>query len=143
MNIVIMTGRFGKDPESRTFNRNGVDTMVATFSLAVDRDFKKNGEKVTDWFNCSAFGKTAEHIMAYYHKGMKANCIGKIETDRANDKNGNPITYYNYRVDKIEFGESKGVNDSASAISSSVQPAVEPIDSFQSIPEIMEDLPFN
>ena len=143
MNIAIMSGRLGRDPESRTFNRNGTESMMATFTLAVDRGYSKNNERVTDWFNCSVFGKTAEHVMAYYHKGMKAICIGKVELDKGTDKNGNPTTYCNFRVNQIEFGESKSANEAHASAASSVTPTVEPIDTFQSIPDIMEELPFN
>ena len=77
MNKVIMMGRFTRDPEIAYGGRD--NTAVARFSIAVDKRYKKEGESGADFFNFVAFGKTAEFIEKYFHKGMRALIEGDEE----------------------------------------------------------------
>lgn len=103
MNRIFLMGRFGKDPELK-YTAGDKPVAVARFSLAVDRKFKK-GE--TDFFNCSAFGSTAEFIEKYFKKGMKALIEGRIENSQYTNKDGQKVTATGVIVEAIEFCEKK------------------------------------
>lgn len=103
MNKVIMMGRLTKDPDVR-YTQAG--KAVAGFSIAVDRRFKSEGQPQADFFNCSAFGKTAEFIEKYLRKGIKIALAGEVQNDNY-EKDG--VKHYGTKiiVDQVEFAESK------------------------------------
>lgn len=105
MNKVILLGNFTRDPEIKY--AQGSNTAIARFSLAVSRRFKREGEPETDFFNCTAFGKTAEFIEKYMHKGSKAALVGRVENDNYTNKNGEKVYSVKVLVDEIEFAERK------------------------------------
>lgn len=106
MNLVTMSGRLTKDPEIRyTTGQNSI--AVASFSIAVERRFKKEGGPEADFFSCTAFGKTAEHMEKYWKKGMKAMISGRIENEAWQDKDGQKRTSTKILIDQIEFCEKK------------------------------------
>ena len=107
MNRWIGSGRLTKDPEIRYTQQQ---TAIATFAVAVDR--WKEG---TDFFTCKAFGKTAEHIDKYWHKGMKALITGRLQQDVWTDKNGDKKQAVVILVDEIEFCEKKGETQTTEA----------------------------
>lgn len=86
MNKVILMGRLTKDPEIRTAQTG---TLVANYSLAVDRGDKDGN---TDFINCKAFGKPAEFVQKYLHKGMKILVEGRWQTGSFDGKNGKVYT---------------------------------------------------
>lgn len=102
MNKLILIGRLTKDPEIRVSG----SVTIAKFSLAVDRRFKRDGEPEADFFNCTAFNKTAEFIEKYCSKGMKMALEGRIQNDNY-EKDG--VKHYGVVVivENIEFAESK------------------------------------
>lgn len=127
MNLIVLVGRFTSDPEIR---RNG-DKTIGKFSLAVNRKFKREGEADADFFNCVVFGKTAEFLEKYFHKGMKAVVTGELRNNHYTDTNGTKHYSEQVVVNNIEFAESK---------STSTPPA----DNSGFIPmDIGEELPFN
>ena len=67
MNRAIITGRLTRDPETK---QTQSDSTVVRFSVAVDRRFKRDGEPTADFFNCVAFGKTAEFVQKYFAKAV-------------------------------------------------------------------------
>lgn len=137
MNKVIMIGRLTKDPEIR-YAQGPSGTVVGAFSIAVDRRFKRDGEPDADFFNCTAFGKTAEFVEKYIHKGTKVVVEGHLQNDTYTNKDGNKVTATKIIVDTMEFAESKS-HDSAPA---DVKPAPDK-DGFMQVPdEIAEELPF-
>ena len=69
MNKVILMGRLTRDPEVR-YTDGGVS--IAKFSLAVDRRFKRDNGPTADFFNCTSFGKQAEFVEKYLHRGTKS-----------------------------------------------------------------------
>ena len=86
MNNIILTGRLTKDVEMRYIPVTG--TPVATFTLAVDRDFvKKDGTRDTDFIPVETIGKTAEFCKNYLSKGRLVAVQGSIRVDRYQDKN--------------------------------------------------------
>ena len=70
MNKVILIGRLTRDPEIR-YSQGTSSTAVGTFSIAVDRRFKRDGEPDADFFNCTAFGKQAEFVERYLKKARR------------------------------------------------------------------------
>lgn len=105
MNKVILLGNFTRDPEIKY--AQGSNTAIARFSLAVSRRFKREGEPDADFFNCTAFGETAEFIEKYMHKGSKAALVGRVENDNYTNKNGEKVYSVKVLVDEIEFAERK------------------------------------
>lgn len=110
MNRVILIGRLTKDPEIRTSG----NYTIASFSLAVDRKYKREGEAEADFFNCTAFNKTAEFVEKYCKKGTKMVVEGRIQNDNY-EKDG--VKHYGVKimVDSLEFAESKSSNNTPSA----------------------------
>lgn len=103
MNKVILMGRLTKDPEVNT-TANG--NTIARFNLAVDRRYKSDGQPTADFPSCVAFGKTAEFINKYFHKGMKILLEGRIQTG-SYDKDGVKHHTTDVVADSVEFAESK------------------------------------
>ena len=79
MNKVILMGRLTKDPEVRyTTNTN---TLVASFSLAVNRRFAKQGEeRQADFINVVAWNKTGEFCSKWFKKGQQVGVVGRLQT---------------------------------------------------------------
>ena len=107
MNIFCSMGRLTKDPEVR-YTQGQTPMAIASFSLAVDRKFKRENEPDADFFNCTAFGKVAEFVEKFLKKGTKVVCQGRMQNDNYKDKNGNMVYAMKYMIDQIEFAESKG-----------------------------------
>lgn len=108
MNRAIITGRLTRDPETK---QTQSDSTVVRFGIAVDRRFKRDGESTADFFNCVAFGKTAEFVQKYFTKGMKINLEGHMQTGSYTNKEGQKVNTFDIIVDECEFGESKAAND--------------------------------
>jgi len=109
MNRVILIGRLTKDPEIRTSG----NYTIASFSIAVDRKFKRDGEPEADFFNCTAFNKTAEFVEKYCKKGAKMVVEGRVQNDNY-EKDG--VKHYGVKimVDSLEFAESKSASSTPS-----------------------------
>lgn len=103
MNKAILMGRLTKDPEVRY--TNGGKT-IGSFSIAVDRRFKSEGQPEADFFTCVTFGKQAEFVEKYLKKGTKILLSGQMQNNNY-EKDG--VKHYNTQivVDEIEFAESK------------------------------------
>ncbi len=106
LNKIILMGRLGRDPEKR-YTQNG--TPVASFSLAVDRDFKDKatGEKVTDWINVTAWRQTAEFVCRYFAKGRLAVVEGRLQMRDYTDRQGNKRRAAEVVADNVYFADSK------------------------------------
>ena len=105
MNKVIEVGRNVKDIELRQTNSG---TSAVEFSLAVKRAFKNaNGEYDSDFFNCVAFGKSAETISRYVKKGDMIGIEGRLQTRSYTNKEGRKITVTEIIVENFEFLQSK------------------------------------
>ena len=92
MNNVVLMGRLTRDPDNRTSMSVNGDLEVSRFTLAVDRRFKRSGEEQTaDFISCVAFGKTAEFIRNYVHKGTKVCLNGRIQTGSYTNKEGQKV----------------------------------------------------
>lgn len=100
MNSLILSGYVGKDPEVRV-TQSGM--TIANFSLGVNRRFSKDK---TDWFNCTAFNKTAEFIEKYIRKGNQIVLEGEIQNDNY-EKAGKKVYGFKVIADQVEFADSK------------------------------------
>lgn len=106
LNKVFMQGRLVADPELR-HTPNGV--AVASFRVAVDRDFKdKNtGERQADFINVVAWRATAEFVSKFFSKGRMAIVEGKLQSRNYEDKDGNKRYALEVIADNVYFGDSK------------------------------------
>lgn len=104
LNKVILMGRFTRDPELRS-TPQGVSTC--SFSLAVDRDYVREGEeRKADFINCVAWRNTAEFISKFFHKGSMAVIEGSIQT-RSWAEEGKKRYATEVVVSQIYFADSK------------------------------------
>ena len=104
LNTCILMGRLTADPELRT-TQSG--KSVASFSLAVDRDFQQNGEKQADFISVVAWGKTAEFIDKYFHKGRMIALQGRLQARTYKDREGNNRKVVEVIADKVRFTGEK------------------------------------
>jgi single-strand DNA-binding protein len=135
MNKVIMMGRLTRDPEVR-YSSEG--NAVSKFSLAVDRRYKREGQPDADFFNCVAFGKTAEFTEKYLKKGTKVVLDGELQNNNYTNKDGQKVYGMQIVVNSLEFAESK-------SSSNSDRESTQQVDSndFMNVPDVAEEeLPF-
>lgn len=106
LNHIVIMGRLARDPELR-HTQSG--TPVASFRLAVDRDFKdKNtGERATDWIDCVAWRSTGEFVSKYFTKGRMAVVEGRLQMREWKDKEDNKRITAEVVADSVYFGDSK------------------------------------
>ena len=107
LNHIVLMGRLTRDPELR---RTGSGIPVASFSLAVDRDFGSNretGEKETDFIDIVAWRSTAEFVSRYFTKGRMAVVEGRLQMRDWTDRDGNKRTSAEVVADNVYFGDSK------------------------------------
>jgi len=148
MNIVIMMGRLTRDPEVRYTQDQ---KPIANISLAVDRRMKREGQPDADFFNgFVAFGKTAEFIEKYLHKGSKVVVQAHLQNDNYQGKDGQTVYRDRFYIDSIEFAESRAASQAnnqgqqSNNQGRSRQQSQARQDDFMNIPDgIDEELPFN
>ena len=104
MNTVVLIGRTTRDIELR---RTGNGTAVASFTLAVNRDFKTNDGQEADFIQCVAWKKTAELLEQYVHKGDRIAVNGSIRTRNYEDSHGRTVYVTEVLVNHVEFLETK------------------------------------
>ena len=110
LNHIVIMGRLARDPELR-HTQSG--TPVATFRMAVDRDFKdKNtGERATDWIDVVAWRSTGEFVSRYFAKGRMAVVEGRLQMREWTDKEGNRRTTAEVVADNVYFADSRRDGD--------------------------------
>lgn len=105
LNIAAFTGRLAADPELR---RTQSDTSVVSFSIAVDRNFCKQGEeRQADWIDCVAWRGTADFISKHFRKGSMIAVDGSMQTRTYEDKSGNKRKAVELVVSNVSFCGSK------------------------------------
>ena len=105
LNHIVLMGRLTRDPELR---RTGSGVAVASFTLAVDRDFAAQGaEKETDFVDIVAWRNTAEFVSRYFTKGRMAVVTGRLQIRNWTDKEGNKRRSAEVVADNVYFGDSK------------------------------------
>ena len=112
LNHITIMGRLTRDPELRYTQSQ---TPVASFTLAVDRDFggRDGGEKQTDFIDCVAWRSTAEFVSKYFAKGSMAVVSGRLQIRDWTDREGGKRRSAEVIVNSIYFGDSKKDGDSS------------------------------
>lgn len=109
-NLVVLTGRLTADPELKT-TPSGVS--VTSFSIAVERPYKKGEEREADFINIVAWRQTAEFVTHYFTKGSLIGIEGSIQTRRYEDKNGNNRTAFEVVANNVQFVMPKSAAERA------------------------------
>lgn len=139
MNRTYMIARLTKDVEVR-YSQGEKSTAVARFSVASDRDYKREGEQTADFYNCIAFGKTAEILERYAGtKGTQVALEGRFQNNNWTDRDGNKHYDFQFNVEKVTLIGSRNANGENPAQQTSGD------DGFMNIPDGIDDaeLPFN
>ncbi len=123
MNKVILMGRLTKDPEMRATASN---ISVCSFTVAVDRRFKSDGQPTADFIPVIAWRQTAEFVNKYFRKGNKIAVTGSIQTRSWDDKDGNRRYATEVVADEVEFCESKKSDSQGGGVEFMAPPPVAP-----------------
>ena len=118
LNHITIMGRLTRDPELR---RTGSGIAVASFTVAVDRDFsgKDGGEKETDFIDCVAWRQAGEFVSKYFTKGRMIVVPGRLQIRSWTDKDGNKRRTAEVMADNCYFGDSKRDSDGGSSFGGS------------------------
>jgi len=144
MNQVVLIGRLTRDPELRFISSSG--TAIARFAIAVNREYKRDGQSETDFFNIVVWGKSAENCANYLKKGRLVAINGKMQNNNYEDKNGvkhYTIEIHANRVQFLEWGDdnkrqnqsysSQGQRNSNQQYQSNQNDSLDGFDGFQAI----------
>ena len=112
LNHITIMGRLTRDPELR---RTGSGIAVASFTVAVDRDFspKDGGKRETDFIDCVAWRGTGEFVSKYFTKGRVIVVEGRLEMRNWTDKEGNKRRSAEVIAENVYFGDSNNGNKGA------------------------------
>ena len=147
LNCTTLIGRLVADPELKTTNSG---KSVATFRIAVDRAFVKQGEqRQADFITIVAWGNQALFVSRYFSKGSMIAIQGRIQTRNFEDGNGNKRTAFEVVATEISFCGGKNETSPAPAQATTTTyapapastPTYTPAD-FEEIPVDDDDLPF-
>ncbi len=120
MNKVLLVGRLTRDPELRT-TPGGM--AVTRFTIAVSQNFtNRNGERGADFINCSAWGRQADNISKYCHKGTLVSAEGRIRTGSYNAQDGSKRYTTEVVCDTVNFLSPKGSGSAETPVSSNPSP---------------------
>ena len=144
-NLAILTGRLTADAELKT-TTNGVS--VTSFSIAVDRPYRKDEERQADFINIVAWRGTAEFISTHFKKGDQIGIEGSIQTRRCTDNNGNKRTVFEVIANNVHFigtrqaetNHNGGADLSLSDLPDTIETATQ--GDFDDVSEMDGDLPF-
>lgn len=139
LNRITAMGRLTRDPELRRTN-SGI--AVTSFTVAVERDYSKDGDKQTDFIDCVAWRSTGEFISKYFSKGRMIVVDGRLEIRDYTDKDGNKRRTAEINVANAYFGDSKkdGAESQQTAYNGNYAPAGTP--DFAEITGVDDELPF-
>ena len=138
LNHIVIMGRLTRDPELR---RTGSGIAVASFTLAVDRDFsgKDGGEKEVDFIDCTAWRQAGEFVSKYFTKGRMAVVSGRLQIRKWTDKDGNNRRSAEIVADNVYFGDSKKDSSGDATVAT---PAAAPASDFAMLEDDDASLPF-
>jgi single-strand DNA-binding protein len=103
LNVIALCGRMVRDAEVKKVGNDS----CANFTVAVERDYRKNGEKITDFFECTAWRQTADFVGRYCGKGREVTVRGSMESRKWTDKEGNKRTSWYVNCDSVNGVGSK------------------------------------
>lgn len=140
LNKIFLQGRMTRDPELR-HTQSG--TAVASFSLAVDRDFKDKttGERTTDFIDVVAWRGTAEFVSRHFNKGRMAVVVGSLQIRAWEDKDGNKRRTAEVIAESVYFADSKKDGDSTPPPAAYEAPTTKPGE-FTELSDDDGELPF-
>lgn len=153
MNKVVLMGRLTREPDVR-YTQGQDQKCIARYTLAVDRRKARDSEgQQADFISCVAFGKAAEWVQKYLHRGTKICISGRIQTGSYTNREGVKIYTTDVIVDDQEFAESKNAGShNCAGANEKPEQTQKPerqqgqqtaLDDFMDIPEgIDEELPF-
>ena len=137
MNQVILVGRLAQDVELRYIP--GTGTPVATFTVAVDREFTgKTGKRETDFIDVQTWGKQAETCSNYIGKGSLVSIQGSLRVEKYEDREGNRRTFYRVNADRVNFLSSNSKKSESKGFDPSFEPSF--VEGFAAIDD--DDCPF-
>ena len=142
MNKVFLIGNLTRDPETRT-TQSG--TTVCSFTIAVNRRMKQDGQQETDFLNIVAWQKLGELCQKYLSKGKKCSVVGRIQTHSYEAKDGSKRTAWDIVAEEVEFlfpvGQSTGHQGNAGGYTEAVSKTPDaPKEGFTQVED--EELPF-
>jgi single-strand DNA-binding protein len=146
MNKVILMGRLTRDPEVR-YTQGAEPRAIATYSLAVNRRFKRDGQPDVDFINIVAFGRDGEFAEKFFKKGQLVSIVGHLQTGSYTDKEGVKKYTTDIVIEEQHFAESKRSydenNDQGGSSPTTKAPATNQSDGFVAIDNFDDDdLPF-
>ena len=113
MNKIFLQGRLCADPE---YKQTASGVSLCHFRLAVERDYRGgDGEKVTDFINCTAWRGTADFVAKYFGRGQMMLVVGALTSRNYEDKNGQKRTAYEVQADHVYFSGGGEKRDAAPA----------------------------
>ena len=113
MNVWIGEGRLVRDPELKVV---GGGTEICNFTIAVDRGRKdRDGNRQTDFVDCTAFGKMGAFVDKYFRKGDGMLVRGRFQSDKYTAKDGTSRTKWGVWVDEIDFPMGKGKSEQSNS----------------------------
>lgn len=130
LNVVSLVGRLTADPKL-TFTQNNL--AICKFTIAVDRNFKKEGQPTADFPRVVCFGKTAENVQKYLGKGRLVAVTGRIQTGSYKNDEGRTIFTTDVIADSVQFLDRP--KDAEEKTDSST-------DGFTPVDDVDDDLPF-
>jgi len=112
MNIVVISGNLGRDPELR-FTSDG--KALCEFSIAHNEAYGSgdNRQETVHWVRIVAFGKTAQLVAEHKHQGDEVFVEGSLAYSEWTDTDGNRRTSLKVRADKVQFGHRRSTSDAA------------------------------
>lgn len=135
MNNICITGRLTSDPDVRT-TQSGIAVSMA--NIAVDRDYKTNGERIADFIPCVFWRGLSDFVSKYFKKGDMIAIVGSLESRKYKDKDGNNRIAWEVKAEKVNFCGGKKETSSAA----SEQPAESNAENFGESADGDDDLPF-
>lgn len=137
LNTINIMGRLTGEPEVKEM---ATGRNYCRFSIACDRDFSGGDEKITDFFDVIAFGKSCDFITKYFHKGNLIALTGRMEMRKYTDKEGVKRTAYTIMTDHAYFCEGKSARTESAAAESGDAP--KPVEAAAQLEIEGEELPF-
>lgn len=139
MNNVVIVGRLVRDSELKYLQGNG--TAALSFTVAVDRDYKKkDGTKETDFINMQMMGPRAEKLAEYLTKGKLIATSGSLRVNNYKDQEGNNRSFTFVNVNNLEFIPTGKKEDNQPTFTPSFEPQGLDPQGFQAIDD--DDIPF-
>ena len=139
LNTINIMGRLTGEPEVKEL---ATGRNYCRFSIACDRDFASGDEKVTDFFDVVAFGKSCDFIAKYFHKGNLIALTGRMEMRKYTDTDGVKRIAYTIMTDHAYFCESRGAKSEAGDAAAAAAAPSKPAEAAPMLDVEGDDLPF-